>query len=170
MCSLLRHGADPEICDFQHSQTPLHTACASKDESRVLVLLDAGCNVHATDGKGRSPLGVALLNKFYQVVPLLLEYGAGLNDTDRAIIGLPLQQYLDEETMGCPMSLSRLCRVAVRQSLGPSCLASPDLSSLKLPPHVLAYLRSILDMCEGAAVKRKAVEGITIVRPMMVER
>ena len=89
-----------EICDFQHSQTPLHTACASKDESRVLVLLDAGCNVHATDGKGRSPLGVALLNKFYQVVPLLLEYGAGLNDTDRAIIGLPLQQYLDEETMG----------------------------------------------------------------------
>jgi hypothetical protein len=35
---------------------------------------------------------------------------------------------------------------------------------------VLAYLRSILDMCEGAAVKRKAVEGITIVRPMMVER
>ena len=43
---------------------------------------------------------MALLNKFYQVVPLLLEYGAGLNDTDRAIIGLPLQQYLDEETMG----------------------------------------------------------------------
>ena len=68
------------------------------------------------------------------------------------------------------MSLSRLCRVAVRRSLGPSYLASSDLSSLQLPPHVLAYLRSILDICDGAAVKEKAVEGVTVVKPMMVER
>ena len=89
-----------EIRDFQHSQTPLHIACASKDEARVLVLLDAGCNVHLTDGEGRSPLGVALLNKFYRVVPLLLEYGACLNDRERSQTSIPLLQYLDEETTG----------------------------------------------------------------------
>lgn len=89
-----------EIGDFQHSQTPLHIACASKDEARVLVLLDARCNVQATDAEGRSPLGVALINKFYRVVPLLLEYGAHLNDGERASTGRPLLQYLDEEIMG----------------------------------------------------------------------
>ena len=60
-----------EIRDYRHGQTPLHIACSSKDEERVLVLLDAGCDVQATDGQGRSPLGVALLNRFYGAVPLL---------------------------------------------------------------------------------------------------
>ena len=92
------HFACPaEIKDYQHSQTPLHIACASKDEERVLILLDAGCDVHATDGVGRSPLGVAILNKFYRVVPLLLEYGASLNDTDRSMLSPALQQYLDQQ-------------------------------------------------------------------------
>ena len=86
-----------EIKDFQHSQTPLHIACASKDEERVLILLDAGCNIHAVDGEGRSPLGVALLNKFYRVVPLLLEYGACLNSGERASVGEPLLHYLDQQ-------------------------------------------------------------------------
>lgn len=70
---------------------------------------------------------------------------------------------------GSPLSLLRLCRVAVRKSLGPSCLASPEVASLNLPPHVLTYLQSMLDMCEGETVKRKAVEGIAIVRPLMME-
>lgn len=94
-----------EICDFQCSQTPLHIACASRDEARVLVLLDAGCNVHATDGEGRSPLGIALLNKFYRVVPLLLEYGARLNENDRSQTGIPLLQHLDDQTMGKDMAV-----------------------------------------------------------------
>ena len=88
-----------EICDYQHGQTPLHIACASKDEARVLVLLDAGCNVQATDGQGRTPLGVALLNRFYRAVPMLLEYGARLSETERASAGLPLLKHLDR-TMG----------------------------------------------------------------------
>ena len=64
------------------------------------MLLDAGCDVQATDGEGRSPLGVALLNKFYRVVPLLLEYGARLNNSERERMGLPLMQYIDLQTMG----------------------------------------------------------------------
>ena len=72
-----------------------------------------------------------------------------------------------------PTSLSRVSRVAVRRSLGPGRLAGSALPSLGLPAHILAYLTSVLDLCKGEAVeavKRKAVEGITIVRPMMVER
>lgn len=73
---------------------------------------------------------------------------------------------------GGPPSLSRLCRVAVRKSLGPSRLglAGTQLSSLNLPPQVLDYLRSVLEVCEGDEVRRKAVEGITVIRPMVVER
>ena len=89
-----------EISDYQHFQTPLHIACASRDEDRVPELLDAGCNVHTTDGEGRSPLGIALLNKFYRVVPLLLEYGASLTDSERANVGQPLLKYLDQQTKG----------------------------------------------------------------------
>ena len=89
-----------EIKDFQHLQTALHIACASKDEERVLLLLDAGCSVHATDGEGRGALGVALLNKFYSVVPLLMVYGARLNDSERASVGSALVQHLDEATGG----------------------------------------------------------------------
>lgn len=70
---------------------------------------------------------------------------------------------------GSPLSLLRLCRVAVRKNLGPTRLAGPELASLNLPTHILTYLQSMLDMCEGETVKRKAVEGIAIVRPLMME-
>lgn len=60
--------------------------------------------------------------------------------------------------------------MAVRKNLGPNGLSGPELASLKLPPHILAYLQSILDVCEGEMVKRKAVEGVTVVRPFMIEQ
>ena len=68
------------------------------------------------------------------------------------------------------MSLSRVSRVAVRKSLGPSRLAGTELASLSLSEHVLAYLSAILCVCEGEEVRRRAVEGVTVVRPMMIER
>ena len=95
---LLQMGADHTIRDYHHGHAPLHLACASQDEESALVLLDAGCNVHATNGAGLSPLGVALTNKFYPVIPLLLEYGARLNEADRKHIFPPLQEYLDQRT------------------------------------------------------------------------
>ena len=45
---------------------------------------------------------------------------------------------------GSPVSLAHLSRVVVRQNLGPTNLANSDLSALKLLPHVLMYLHSIL--------------------------
>ena len=89
-----------ELRDYQHGQTPLHIACSSKDEERVLVLLDTGCDVQATDRQGHSPLGVALLNRFYSAVPLLLEYGARLNEEERDSTSLPLLKHLDSLTGG----------------------------------------------------------------------
>ena len=211
LCIAMLYSLSLEIRDYQHEQTPLHIACASKDEARVLVLLDAGCEVQATDGQGHSPLGVALLNRFYRAVPLLVEYGARLNGTERASAGLPLLNHLDNLTTGerrkklsawcefyavvknkpthwkltetilecynhsfstgTPLSLSRQCRVVVRQAIGPTNLANFDLSTLNLPPHVLVYLHAILEVCEESGeVKRRAVEGVTVVRPMMVDR
>ena len=127
------------------------------------------------------------------MVPLLLEYGATLSGTERPNTGLPLLHHLDKETrggwaynydntcdycqsivycVGGPLSLSRQCRVAVRRMLGPSRLAgpSPTLATLNLPTHVLGYLKSVCEVCEGEEVRQRAVEGVTIVRPLMVER
>lgn len=97
MITLIHLGADLEIKDYLHGQTALHVACAGQDEEAVLVLLDAGADLAATDGSGLSPLGVALMNKFYRCVPLLLEYGAKLNDMDRARLPQLLVAYVDQQ-------------------------------------------------------------------------
>lgn len=97
MVALIRLGANLELKDYHHGQTALHVACASKDEETVLVLLDAGADLTATDGSGLSPLGVALVNKFYRCVPLLLEYGAKLNDRDKEHLPQLLVVYVDQQ-------------------------------------------------------------------------
>lgn len=109
MKTLLHHGADPELKDYQHKQTPLHIACGNKDEESVLVLLDAGCNIHATNDQGHSALGVAIINHFYRVVPLLLEYGARLSPDDRGVVSRPLQEYLDQQTGRHPRRQKMKC-------------------------------------------------------------
>ena len=76
--------------------TALHVACSTRDEETLLTLLDAGTNLRAVDSKGQGPLGVALENKFYYAVPLLLEYGAKMNQKDRECISLALEQYIEE--------------------------------------------------------------------------
>ena len=97
MIALIGLGADLEIKDYHHRQTALHVACAGHDEETILVLLDAGGDLTATDGAGLSPLGVALVNKSYRCVPLLLEYGAKLNDMDRARLPQLLVAFVDQQ-------------------------------------------------------------------------
>ena len=80
--------------DHHHGNTALHVAITTKDEETLLLLLDAGCNVHNINGRGLSCLGTAIEHKFYHAAPLLLEYGARPNEADWAIFSPGLQSYL----------------------------------------------------------------------------
>ncbi len=98
MKALIHRGADTEVKDHHHGNTPLHIACASKDEENILILLDACADVMATNAQGQSSLGVALAHKAYNIVPLLLEYGAKLNQHDREHLPQRLQDFIDNWT------------------------------------------------------------------------
>lgn len=98
MTALVHMGAWMEPKDYHHGNTALHIACTSKDAESILILLDAGADVLTTNGSGQSALGVALANKFYCVVPLLIEYGAMLNEFDRKHLPQRLQNYIDDLT------------------------------------------------------------------------
>lgn len=98
MRTLIHLGANPEIRDHLQKQTALHIACSSGDEESVLILLDGGADVTAVNNAGQSSLGMALASKFYSVVPLLIEYGARLNEKDRERLPLKLQAHIDSLT------------------------------------------------------------------------
>lgn len=95
MRTLLRLGADTEVKDHQHCQTALHVACGTRDEETVLMLLDGGADVHATDKEGLSAVGVAMRNHFYRALPLLLEYGAQPNTADLDYLSPALQGHIN---------------------------------------------------------------------------
>ncbi len=97
MATLLKLGADTEVRDYHHGYTALHIAVNTRDEANVLALLDASVRLDTTDNEGLSPLGLALRNKFYRVVPLLIEYGGSLGDGDRKYLPCPLQEYIDKK-------------------------------------------------------------------------
>lgn len=95
MKTLLNANASKDVRDYHHGNTALHVACTTKDEETVLLLLDGGANPCAINAQGLSCLGFAVENKFYRILPLLLEYGARLNDVDRQVVSSGLQNYLD---------------------------------------------------------------------------
>lgn len=102
--ALIHLGASTEPKDYHHGNTALHSACNSKYEELVLALCDASADLMIANNTGHSPLGVALSNKFYHLVPLLLEYGARLNDADRQHLSQKLQHYIDNITGMCVVS------------------------------------------------------------------
>ena len=91
---LLEMCANKECCDRLHGNTALHLACTTRDEETLLVLLDGGCDIRAVNGAGLTPLGVAIENKFYRAVPLLIEYGAVPSAGDIAKCSGGLQDYI----------------------------------------------------------------------------
>ena len=93
---LLTLGADCEVKDHHDRMTALHVACTTKDEDTLLTLLDAGANLRAVDSKGQGPLGVALENKFYHAVPLLMEYGCRMTAKDRENMSPVLERYIED--------------------------------------------------------------------------
>lgn len=97
MALLLSLGANTEIQDYHHGYTALHITINTRDEANVLVMLDGGASLNSTDKEGLTPLGLALRNKFYRVVPLLIEYGAKLSEGDRKVLPVSLQDYIDRK-------------------------------------------------------------------------
>lgn len=98
MKALIYSGASTELKDHHRGNTAVHIACNWKDEELLLALLDASVDLLETNSAGLSPLGVALSNRFYHLVPLLLEYGARLNSLDRQHLPQKLQEYIDNIT------------------------------------------------------------------------
>ncbi len=95
MKTLIHLGASTEPRDHHHGDTALHSACSSKDEESILILLDASADVLVANAAGHSSLGVALTNKRYHLVPLLIEYGARLNRFDRQHLSQKVQDNID---------------------------------------------------------------------------
>lgn len=134
---LLRCGVDREVKDHHHGQTALHVACAAKDEKCLLQLLDADCDVHSVDKQGCSPLGIAMVSRFFTALPLLCEYGARLNAADRLHVPQPLLSHYEQpesrqlhvvlcylwlplhalSLLDEPLSLLRKARVAYRKTV-----------------------------------------------------
>ncbi|XP_019852596.1 PREDICTED: ankyrin repeat and SOCS box protein 13-like [Amphimedon queenslandica] len=164
MKTLLNANASTEIRDYHHGNTALHVACTTKDEETVLLLLDAGANPCSINGKGMSSLGVAIENKFYRILPLLLEYGARLNDNDRVVTSSGLQNYLDN-CLTTPIPLLRQCRVAVRQAYGPSCLENLNRFLEEQDQTMASYVKGVRDDCCGKLdeIKKHALLGRTAV-------
>ena len=171
---LLKHNAHMELRDHHHGNTALHVACTTKDEETVLLLLDAGANPHIVNKIGLSSLGVAIENKFYRALPLLIEFGACMNNKDWEIASGGLQVYIRECTgilnlslitlllypLATPLPLLRLCRVAVRQGLGPNQLEE-GLSNV--PSSTKDYIQALRDdCCANDVAKKHALLGRTI--------
>lgn len=59
--------------------TPLHRACMGGDVGIVKILLDAGADLHAENGRAGTALSLAAINNQYGVVDELLAHGFDLN-------------------------------------------------------------------------------------------
>lgn len=74
---MLQSGADPEIQDLQ-GMTALHSACKSRVDSCVDVLLDQPCKLDKLTSEGRSPLHTASWAGNVHAVKRLLQLAPGM--------------------------------------------------------------------------------------------
>ncbi|KAI9711345.1 MAG: hypothetical protein M1812_007194 [Candelaria pacifica] len=78
--TLLKHGADPNICASTDGRSPLHYAWMVDDKGALIrAILDAGGNLDRKDAWRRTPLHYACRNGNVQNAALLLSRGADIN-------------------------------------------------------------------------------------------
>ncbi|XP_072300140.1 ankyrin repeat and SOCS box protein 11 [Eucyclogobius newberryi] len=138
---LLSFGAHIDL-ELPVLGTPLYFACLNRATASVRTLLLLGADVRLGCGQD-SPLHAAVRGGEADIVDLLLDYGAdgslrnadGKTPLDIAEANSSVRRKL--LTKG-PCSLSQLCRLSVRRSLGRSRLHAA--SSLFLPHSIKAFL------------------------------
>lgn len=138
---LLSYGAHIDM-ELPVLGTPLYSACLARATACVETLLLSGADVRKGCGQD-SPLHAAVYGGEPDIVDLLLDYGAdgscrnadGKTPLDISEPNSSVRTKL--QTKG-PCSLSQLCRLSVRRSLGRSRLHSA--STLFLPRSIKAFL------------------------------
>lgn len=92
----------PESINFLDPKTgnsPLHITCQNGHEEMTKVLIEAGANVNAKNGKGQTALHMAMSYDYYRVVVMLLEGGA--DKEQRNDDGIPAIKGLEgDKTIG----------------------------------------------------------------------
>lgn len=77
---LLKKGADIEVEDGK-GQTPLHLSVLCKLPDAAKTLLEYDADIEAKDNKGRTPLDWATKIWYVEIMRILIEAGANLNDS-----------------------------------------------------------------------------------------
>ncbi|XP_005945936.1 ankyrin repeat and SOCS box protein 11 isoform X2 [Haplochromis burtoni] len=138
---LLAHGAQIDL-ELPDVGTPLYSACMARAAACVEVLLYSGADVQIGCGPD-SPLHAAVLGGGADIVHLLLDFGAdGCRRNAEAKTPLDLSKPNSSVRAALlsrgPCSLSQLCRLRIRRSLGKSRLHRA--SSLFVPHSIKDFL------------------------------
>lgn len=79
---LLEHGANPNPKDFSGNQ-PIHLACDKGRLEITQLLVSRGADIHARNGRGRTPLSSAAgFYPYPELVDFLIQQGADVNAVD----------------------------------------------------------------------------------------
>ncbi|XP_056878841.1 ankyrin repeat and SOCS box protein 13-like isoform X1 [Takifugu flavidus] len=140
---LIAVDAGLEAYDLYYG-TPLHVACANDDINCVKVLLNAGAKVNAAR-LHETPLHHAAKNMRVEMIEILVEFGANVYARDQHNRKPVYYTTPGSPSAGClsfyeniPMSLQQLCRLALRNWLGPRALKV--IGQLQIPKLLIRYL------------------------------
>ncbi|XP_025025694.1 ankyrin repeat and SOCS box protein 13 [Python bivittatus] len=140
---LIKVGANLEAHDC-HFGTPLHVACAREHLDCVKLLLNAGANVNAAK-LHETALHHAAKVRNADLVEMLIEFGGNVYARDNQ--GKKPSDYSRKNSLTAecfayyertPLRLSQLCRLSLRQALGPKALEK--IAHLHIPARLIEFL------------------------------